>query len=123
MSKKEYLEDINKKSTMTDDSIIVRLTGHGQYRVNLGIIDKIDNIDNSIVDIIESLEREEERDAKVKEKELREKITEIVNLITSEGRPIDDKEIVQSHIIIPDADISLEEAKKIFRGEGIIPDI
>jgi hypothetical protein len=36
--------------------------------------------------------------------------------------PLDDKEIIQSQIMIPNPDISVDEAKKIFRGEGIIDD-
>ena len=42
------------------------------------------------------------------------------NLITSRGQPIDDKEIVESDAIIPDSDLSIEEASKIFKEEGII---
>jgi hypothetical protein len=44
-------------------------------------------------------------------------------LITVEGKRLDDKEIKQSNIIVPDPDISIEQAKKIFKDEGIIPEI
>jgi predicted transcriptional regulator len=44
------------------------------------------------------------------------------NLITSKGQPIDDKEIVESDVIVPDSDLSIEEATKIFKEEGIISD-
>ncbi len=59
----------------------------------------------------------------LKEKELSEKIQEILDIVTSQGTQLEDKELVQSDIMIPSADISIEEAKKIFRNEGIIPDI
>jgi hypothetical protein len=44
----------------------------------------------------------------------------MVSLITSNGQPLDHKEIVQSDTIIPDSDLSIEEATKIFKGEGVI---
>ena len=44
----------------------------------------------------------------------------MISLITSNGQPLDDKEIVQSDTIIPDSDLSIEEATKIFKGEGVI---
>jgi len=34
-----------------------------------------------------------------------------------------DKEIVQSDIVIPNPDVSVEELKKIFTGQGLLPDI
>ena len=46
----------------------------------------------------------------------------MVSLITREGKPLDDKEIIQSDIIIPSSDLSVDEAKNMFKGEGIIPE-
>lgn len=119
MSNKENVDDI-KKTIMTDD-IIIRLSGQGQYRVSKEIAAKIDSIDDSIVNILQNTNTNVDN-VKV-EKELREKIMEIVNLIISGGKQLQDKEIVQSSIIIPSPDISIEEAKMIFKGEGVIPDI
>jgi len=42
--------------------------------------------------------------------------------VKREANPLHPSTIVPSDIIIPPADLSLEEAKKIFKGEGIIPD-
>jgi hypothetical protein len=47
----------------------------------------------------------------------------LVQTIISKGQKLDDKELVESDVIVPDSDISLEEAKKVFKGEGIIPDL
>lgn len=44
------------------------------------------------------------------------------NLIISNGQHLDDKEIVESDVILPDSDLSIEEASKIFTEEGIISD-
>jgi hypothetical protein len=44
----------------------------------------------------------------------------MIRLITSNGQPLDVKEIVKSDTIIPDSDLSIEEETKIFKGEGVI---
>jgi len=104
---------------MSEQDVIVRISGHGQFRVKKNTMSSIDTIDNAIVDIIEN----GSDDNSTREKKLREKLKEIVNLVTSEGKALDHKEIVQSNFIIPSADFSVEEAKKIFKGEGLIPDL
>ena len=107
----------------TDNKFIVRVLGHGQFKVNKETITKIDNIDDAIVKIIETLDTNVDSNVDTKQNELKEKITEIINIIVSEGSELDDKEIVQSHIMIPNSDISIDDAKKIFKGEGIITEI
>ena len=106
---------------MSTKDVIIRISGQGQFRVNSEIIDKINEIDNSIVDLIENISLGSS-DHKLTQKELQSKLTEMKNLTTSKGQPIDDKEIVESDVIVPDSDISIEEATKIFKEEGIISD-
>jgi hypothetical protein len=109
------------------ESIIVRVSGQGQFKVNKETMNKINEIDNEIVDMIEnsnsSSSSSSSRNKTQQEKEFRGKMDQLVKLITVEGKRLDDKEIKQSNIIVPDPDISIEQAKKIFKDEGIIPDI
>ena len=44
----------------------------------------------------------------------------MIRLIKWNGQPLDDKEIVKSDTLILDSDLSIEEATKIFKGEGVI---
>jgi hypothetical protein len=120
--KKEYSAGMNRDTIVEDkDNIIVRVSGQGQFKVNREIMDRINDIDNSIVSLLENADTDVDVNSiKVKQKELNEKINEIINLIRTNGMPLDDKEITQSQIMIPNPDISVDEAKKIFRGEGII---
>lgn len=120
--KKGYSTDMNKDSIALDkDNIIVRVSGQGQFKVSRKTLDRINDIDNSIVSLFENIDTDvDENSIKAKQKELKEKIIEIINLIKSNGTPLHDKEITQSLIMIPNPDISIDEAKKIFRGEGII---
>jgi PspA-Associated protein len=104
---------------MSEQDVIVRVSGYGQFKVKKNTMGSIDTIDNAIVDIIEN----GSDDNSTREKKLRGKLKEIVNLVTSEGKALDHKEIVQSNFIIPSPDFSVEEAKKIFKGEGLIPDL
>jgi hypothetical protein len=122
--KKEYSADMNKDSIAENkDNIIVRVSGQGQFKVNREILDRINDIDNSIVNLLENTDTDVDVNSiKVKQKALNEKVNEIINLIRTNGMPLDDKEIIQSQIMIPNPDISVDEAKKIFRGEGIVDD-
>lgn len=104
---------------MSQSNVVARISGQGQFRVSKNTISSIDTIDNAIVDIIEN----GSGDDVAREKKLREKLHEIVNLVTSEGKALDHKEIVQSDFIIPSPDFSMEEARKIFKGEGLIPEL
>ena len=106
---------------MSTNDVIIRISGQGQFKVNSEILDKINEIDNSIVDLIENISLGSS-DHKLTQKELQSKLTEMKNLITSKGEPIDDKEIVESDVIVPDSDLSIEEATKIFKEEGVISD-
>ena len=104
----------------SENATIVRVAGHGQFKVAKSTINKINDIDNQIVDI---LNKDTNNDNKIAyEKEFRKKLLEMVNLITTEGKPLAHKELIESHIILPTADLSIEEAKKIFKGEGLIPE-
>lgn len=94
---------------------IVRIMGQGQYKVNEEIVKNINDIDNAIVQILQNADKSDDQEFKTK-------IGNLVQIITSKGQRLDDKEIVESDIIVPDSDISIDEAKKVFKGEGIIPD-
>jgi hypothetical protein len=106
---------------MSKNDVIIRISGQGQFKVNSEILNKINEIDNSIVDLIENISLDSS-DHKLTQKELQSKLTEMEDLITSKGQHVDDKEIVESDVIVPDSDISIEEATKIFKEEGIISD-
>ena len=104
---------------MSTKDIIIRISGQGQFKVSSDILDKINEIDNSIVTLIENVSLGSS-DRSLVQKELQSKLTEMRNLITSRGQSLDDKEIVESDIIVPDSDLSIEEASKIFKEEGLI---
>lgn len=92
--------------------MIVRLMGEGQYEFDKKHLDAINKIDNDIVKIVN------DRD----ETAFRTEFKKLINYVRKNGKKIPYEIIKPSDIIIPPDDITLEEANKIFRGEGLIKD-
>ena len=101
---------------MSRNGTIVRIMGQGQFRINGDTVKTINEIDDAIVQILQN-------ESKADDQEYRAKVAEIVQTIKSKGQKLEDKELVESDIIVPGTDISIDEAKKVFQGEGIIPEI
>ena len=89
--------------------------GHGQFTVDSKTLKKLNDIDDAIVELV-SMERSDDTDFK-------KKLTELNNMVVENGKPLDPHEIIRSDIILPSSDLSIDEAKKLFRGEGVIPEI
>jgi hypothetical protein len=94
---------------------IVRIMGHGQFTVDSKTLKKLNDIDNAIVGLV-SVERSDDT-------EFKKKLTELSHMVLENGKSLDPHEIIKSDIILPSADLSIDEAKKLFRGEGVIPAI
>jgi hypothetical protein len=111
--KKTAIAKATKRSTVAPSNKIVRIMGHGQFTVDSRTLKKLNDIDNAIVEMV-STERSDNT-------EFKKKLTELTNLVIENGKPLDPHEIIRSDIILPSADLSIDEAKKLFRGEGVIP--
>ncbi|HKU49351.1 MAG TPA: hypothetical protein VJP79_05335 [Nitrososphaera sp.] len=94
---------------------VVRIMGHGQFTVDGKTLKKLNVLDNSIVEFV-SQERSDDG-------EFRKKLAELTEMVVRNSKPLDPKEIIQSDIILPSADLSIDEAKRLFKGEGVIPEI
>lgn len=92
---------------------IVRIMGHGQYSVDGKTLKKLSNIDNAIVKLV-STERSDDA-------EFKKRLTELSDIVIRNGKSLDPREIIRSDIILPSTDLSIDEAKKLFRGEGVVP--
>jgi hypothetical protein len=112
---KKTIAKAKKRSTTTSGNKIVRIMGHGQFTVDGRTLKKLNDIDNSIVELV-SAERSDDT-------EFKRRLTELSNIVVENGKPLDPHEIIKSDIILPSADLSIDEAKKLFRGEGVIPEI
>jgi hypothetical protein len=48
--------------------------------------------------------------------------TQMLELVHADGKLVGDDELVESDVILPPPDISFDEARGEFTGEGLIPD-
>jgi hypothetical protein len=90
--------------------MIIRILGIGQFKLDDRHIDSLNKIDNQIVEHV----------SKGREKEFRADLARIISMIQESGEAIDPAEIISSDIIVPPADMTLEEARQVFCGEGLI---
>jgi hypothetical protein len=113
--KKAAIAKARKRGAVAPSNKIVRIMGHGQFTVDGRTLKKLNDIDNAIVELV-STERSDDT-------EFKKRLMELNNLVVENGKPLDPHEIIRSDIILPSADLSIDEAKKLFRGEGVIPEI
>ena len=49
------------------------------------------------------------------------KLEEMLNMVRKNGVLVPIDELVESDLVLPNSDISFEEATSLFKGEGLIP--
>ena len=89
--------------------------GHGQFSVDHKILQRLNEIDDLLVELV--------RADRPNDTEFKKHLIELTKIVEQNGKQIDSKEIIQSDIILPSADLSLDEAKRLFTGEGVVPEI
>jgi hypothetical protein len=92
--------------------MIIRIMGEGQFRVPAALFDELNEMDNRIVDFV----------AEGKAGEFKKELEKLVAVIRTKGTEVAAEEILESDIIVPPEDLSLEEAKEVFTGTGIFED-
>ena len=93
--------------------MIVRLMGEGQYRIDDGLRDRLNELDGRAG---EAMEREDEE-------ELDARLQEMWDLVQAEGQPLPADDLSPSDVLIPPADLTLEETRELFGENGLIPDL
>lgn len=91
--------------------MIVRILSEGQFNLPGACIDELNEIDNQMVAAVES------EDAASFARLLGEMLT----LVREKGAPVPVDELVESDFILPETDLTLEEAEHIFIGDGLLP--
>jgi hypothetical protein len=90
--------------------VIVRVSGAGQWRVPDERRSELNALDDEIVQAIESCDAAE----------FRERLDRLIDAATSGAERVPDDEIVPSDVILPGRETTLEEARSLFTGEGVI---
>jgi hypothetical protein len=93
--------------------VIVRLMNEGQYRIADGVRERLNELDD---EAMAALEREDEA-------ALDGAIERMWQLVRGEGERLPDEDLHASDVLIPPADLSLEETRELFSDEGLVPDL
>ena len=92
--------------------MIVRISGEGQFKLPDEDADRLNELDNRAVSAVEEGD----------ETGFKELWSQMLELVANDGNAVDDDELVESDVILPPRDITIEEARGEFTGEGLIPD-
>lgn len=92
--------------------MIVRVSTVGQFRVPDDDAARLNELDNAAVAAVEAGDEGRFSDL----------FGQMVELVRASGKELASDEIVQSDVILPPPDTSLEEAAAEFTGDGLIPD-
>ena len=91
--------------------MIVRILTEGQYNLPGAHLDELNEIDNQLVGVVENEDREG----------FDRLLNSMMELVREKGTPVPVEELVESDLVLPEPDITLEEAGRIFTGEGLLP--
>jgi hypothetical protein len=92
--------------------MIVRILTEGQFNLPGAYVDELNDLDNAVVEVV----ADEDRDGFDKA------LKRMLDLVREHGTPVPVDELVESDLVLPEPDITLEEAEELFIGEGLIPD-
>jgi hypothetical protein len=91
--------------------VIVRISTEGQYEVQDGDVPVLERLDNEAVAACEAGDEQQFHDT----------FTRLIEFVREKGQPVAEDSLDASDVILPPSDVSFEEAKAEFSGEGLIP--
>ena len=92
--------------------MIVRISGEGQFKLPDEDADRLNELDNRAVSAVEQGD----------ETGFKELWSQMLELVSSDGNALPDDELIESDVILPPRDITFDEARGEFTGDGLIPD-
>ena len=93
--------------------MIVRLMGEAQYRVDDGVREELNGLDNRAVSALDANE----------EPALDDVLDEMWALVRDRGERLPDDDLSASDLVIPPSDLTLEETRRLFSEDGLVPDL
>jgi hypothetical protein len=91
--------------------MIIRIATEGQYNLPGSFVDQLNEIDNRLVEAVESVDRGGFAGL----------LGQLLAVVRDNGSQLPVDELVESDLMLPAPDTTLEEAQVIFVGEGLIP--
>ena len=93
--------------------MIARLMGEGQYRIDDDLRTQLNELDERAQAAIDGDD----------EPTLDDILDQMWQLVRERGERLPDEELASSDLIIPPSDLTLEETRRLFSDEGLIPDL
>jgi hypothetical protein len=87
--------------------------GEGQFRIDEALRSELNALDDRAAAAIDAED----------EPALDEILDDMWDLVQERGERLPDDEIATSDLIIPPSDLTLEETRKLFTDEGLVPDL
>ena len=91
--------------------MIVRILHEGQFRIKGEDLDTINEIDNQLVACV----------AEGNEQSFSDLLQKLVQTVRDHGQPVPVDEFVESDVILPAPDSTMDEVQHLFMGEGLVP--
>jgi hypothetical protein len=91
--------------------MIVRIATEGQYDVPEDDRDTLNELDNEAADACTAFD----------ERRFHAAFGRLLEFVRTNGKPVPEDDLRGSDVILPPPDVSLEEAREEFTGEGLIP--
>jgi hypothetical protein len=93
--------------------MIVRVMGEGQFEVDEEVAKGLNDLDEQAGAALEAGDEEQLRDL----------LRRMAEAVRTNGTRVPDEDLSASEAIVPPDDLSLDEARELFEGEGLIPDL
>jgi chromosome condensin MukBEF complex kleisin-like MukF subunit len=93
--------------------VIVRIMGEGQWRVDGDLAQRLNELDDAVGRAVVSGDEES----------LRATLRDLAEAVRGGGTKLPDEDLSPSDAIVPPEDLSIDEAKQLLEGEGLIPDL
>jgi hypothetical protein len=91
--------------------VIVRVSSHGQFRLDDAALEELNRLDNDVVAAVNADDESRYTQA----------LAALVRYVEERGERLPDEELVASDHVLPPPDLTLDEARETFTGEGMIP--
>jgi hypothetical protein len=93
--------------------MIVRVMGEGQFEVDEEVAKGLNDLDEQAARALDAGDAEQ----------LSELLRRMADAVRTNGARLPDDDLSPSEAIVPPDDLSLEEARELLEGEGLIPDL
>jgi len=93
--------------------VIVRVLGEGQFEVDDEVAKGLNDLDEQAESALEAGDQ----------KLFSELLVRMAEAVRTNGARLPDKDLSASEAIIPPEDLTLDEARELFEGDGLIPDL